>query len=112
MSRRIWLALLAAFALSVLVRVPLINRPLSAHHEYCTAFTLIALTNWWNDGFATHHGVPSGGFVREDERLFPAARYDRNERAVGLYYFSHPPLAYDVPYALFSITAVAPSRIR
>lgn len=111
MSRRIWLALLAAFALSVLVRVPLINRPLSAHHEYCTAFTLIALTNWWNDGFATHHGVPSGGFVREGERLFPAARYDRNERAVGLYYFSHPPLAYDVPYALFSITAVAPNAV-
>ncbi|MBL7950236.1 MAG: hypothetical protein JNM62_00835 [Flavobacteriales bacterium] len=109
MSRRTWLTLLTVFVLSVLVRVPLVDRPLSAHHEYCTAFTLIALTNWWEDGFAAHHGVPSGGFVREGERMFPADRYDSNERARALYYFSHPPLAYDVPYALFSITGVAPN---
>lgn len=109
MSRRTLLALLGAFVLSVLVRAPLVDRPLSAHHEYCTAFTLIALTNWWDDGFAAHRGVPSGGFVREGERMFPVDRYDRNERARALYYFSHPPLAYDVPYALFSITGVAPN---
>lgn len=109
MSRRSCSILLAAFLLSVLVRLPLIDRPLSAHHEYCTAFTLIALTNWWEDGFSAHHGVPSGGFVHEGERLFPADRYDRNERAVGLYYFSHPPLAYDVPYAMFCLSATPPN---
>ena len=109
MSRSVLFTLLAAFALSVAVRWPLIDRPLSAHHEYCTAFTLIALTNWWEDGFFTHRGLPSGGFIRDGEALYPPARYDRNERAVGLFYFSHPPLAYDVPYALFSLTNTAPN---
>lgn len=109
MSRRALLTLLGAFALSVLVRWPLIDRPLSAHHEYCTAFTLIALTNWWEDGSATHHGIPSGGFVREGEGwLHPKERLGRNERARALYYFSHPPLAYDVPYVLFNILGVPP----
>lgn len=60
MIEREALVLLVAFALSVAVRIPLLDRPLSAHHEYCTAFTPIALTNWYEDGFASHHGVPSG----------------------------------------------------
>lgn len=109
MSRSALLALVAAFAVSVAVRWPLIDRPLSAHHEYCTAFTLIALTNWWEDGFATHQGIPSGGFIRDGEVLFPAERYDRNARAVALYYFSHPPLAYDLPYAWFVLFNTAPN---
>lgn len=109
MSRRSLLVLLAAFTVSVGVRWPLIDRPLSAHHEYCTAFTLIALTNWWEDGIAAHHGVPSGGWVRPAKDLYPPDRFSRNERAIGLYYFSHPPLAYDVPYALFRTLGVAPN---
>ena len=60
MAKRSLLIILGAFLVSVAVRVPQLDRPLSAHHEYCTAFTLIALTNWYEDGFATHHGVPSG----------------------------------------------------
>lgn len=109
MSRRSFLVILAAFTLSVAVRWPLVDRPLSAHHEYCTAFTLIALTNWYEDGFATHHGMPSGGFISDGEKLYPAATYDRNQRAVGLYYFSHPPLAYDLPYLFFASTGSAPN---
>lgn len=109
MSRSALLTVLLAFALSVVVRWPLVDRPLSAHHEYCTAFTLIALTNWWEDGYTTHHGMPSGGFIREAARLYPADRYDRNARAVGTYYFSHPPLAFDLPYLLFVITDTAPN---
>lgn len=111
MIKREALVLLVAFALSVAVRIPLLDRPLSAHHEYCTAFTLIALTNWYEDGFASHHGVPSGGYVREGEKLLPKDRFDRNERAVTLYYFSHPPLAYDLPYALFRIVGSPPNVI-
>lgn len=109
MPRRDLLVLLFAFILSVVVRWPLVDRPLSAHHEYCTAFTLVALTNWWEDGFATHHGMPSGGWIREGEALYPPGPEHRNERAVGLYYFSHPPLAYDLPYALFVLTSTAPN---
>lgn len=109
MSRRSCSILLAAFVLSIMVRLPLVDRPLSAHHEYCTAFTLIALTNWWEDGFSTHHGVPSGGFVREGERFLAPEHDQRNERATALYYFSHPPLAYDAPFVLFKVAGMAPN---
>ena len=111
MAYRSLLIILAAFLVSVSVRVPQLDRPLSAHHEYCTAFTLIALTNWYEDGFATHHGVPSGGFVRQAEQLFPPEKFSRNERAIGSYYFSHPPLAYDLPYLVFSVFGIAPNVI-
>ena len=109
MSKRALLIIVAAFLASVAVRLPQLNRPLSAHHEFCTAFTLIALTNWYEDGFAAHHGVPSGGFVREGEALLSPEQFSRNERAIHLYYFSHPPLAYDLPYLVFSILRIAPN---
>ena len=111
MSKRALLIVITAFLLSVAVRWPQLNRPLSAHHEFCTAFTLIALTNWYEDGFFTHHGVPSGGFVREGAVLMPPERSTQNERAISLYYFSHPPLAYDLPYLVFSAFGVAPNVI-
>lgn len=109
MSKRALLIVMAAFVLSVAVRWPQLDRPLSAHHEFCTAFTLIALTNWYEDGFSTHHGVPSGGFVREGKALMLAEHFSKNERAISLYYFSHPPLAYDLPYFVFSAFDVAPN---
>ena len=79
MTKRELLLVLCAFALSIAVRIPLLDRPLSAHHEYCTAFTLVALTNWYDDGFQVHHGVPSGGFVKEGASTLPK-ELDRNER--------------------------------
>ena len=106
-TRALWI-LIAAFCVSVLVRLPQLDRPLSAHHEYCTAFTLIALNNWYANGFAHHHGMPSGGFISEGERFLPPDM-SRNDRALALYYFSHPPLAYDLPYALFSLLGKAPN---
>lgn len=109
MSKRALLIVMVAFLVSVAVRWPQLNRPLSAHHEFCTAFTLIALTNWYEDGFSAHHGVPSGGFVREGEALLLPEGSSRNERAIDLYYFSHPPLAYDLPYFMFFAFGVAPN---
>ncbi|MBL7940413.1 MAG: hypothetical protein JNL43_13720 [Flavobacteriales bacterium] len=109
MSKQALWIVTAAFLVSVAVRWPQLNRPLSAHHEFCTAFTLIALTNWYEDGFATHHGVPSGGFVREADAMMPSERFTRDQRAIGLYYFSHPPLAYELPYVVFAAIGVAPN---
>lgn len=111
MLRRDLFILLAAFGLSVLVRAPQLDRPLSGHHEYCTAITLITLQNWWVDGFAAHDGCPSGVFVDEARAFVPENLYDRNAQALALYYFSHPPLAFDLPYALFVLTNTAPNAL-
>lgn len=111
MQRRALPVILAAFVLSVLLRLPLLDRPLSAHHEFCTAITLITLQNWWTDGIAAHAGAPTGVFVQEARTFLPAQLYDPNEQALALYYFSHPPLAFDLPYALFVLTGTPPNAL-
>lgn len=108
MVRRTWLVLLVAFALSVVVRSPHLGRPLGAHHEFCTAVALIVMHNWWVDGFATHHGAPVQSFTGAADR-YPMALFDGPAVHDGvLYYFSHPPLAYDLPYGVFSLLGIPP----
>ncbi|MBL6875556.1 MAG: hypothetical protein ISR01_02090, partial [Chitinophagales bacterium] len=44
------LIILGIFLLSVLVRIPNINRPLSKHHEFVTAVSLRVLDIWSTEG--------------------------------------------------------------
>lgn len=107
--RRSFLIVLLAFVLSVVVRLPHVDRPLSAHHEFCTAVALIVMHNWWVDGMAAHHGAPVLSFTGPADR-YPHQLYEGPAIHDGLlYYFSHPPLAYDVPYTFFSLTGTAPN---
>ncbi len=109
MPRRHLLWILLAFAVSVGVRAPLLDRPLSGHHEYCTALVLIVLHNWQADGFMHHHGAPAITFTGPAD-LIPASYTDAPGLRDGvLYYLSHPPLAYDLPHLLFTLTGSAPN---
>ncbi|MBK9176272.1 MAG: hypothetical protein IPM46_08030 [Flavobacteriales bacterium] len=111
MSRRRALLLLFAFAVSVAVRWPLLNRPLSGHHELCTALVLIVLHNWQQDGFIAHHGAPAITFTGPAD-LIPPSYTDAPALHDGvLYYLSHPPLAFDLSHALFALTGVAPNAL-
>ncbi|MBK9761540.1 MAG: glycosyltransferase family 39 protein [Flavobacteriales bacterium] len=109
MPRKEILTLLIAFALSVVVRVPLLNKPLSAHHEFCTALVLVILNNWYTNGFAALHGGPASSFTGAAD-LYPQEVPEvPNVRAGVMYYFSHPPLAYDLPYLMFAGLGIAPN---
>ncbi len=111
MPRRHLLLLLVAFGVSLAVRWPLLNRPLSGHHELCTALVLIALHNWQHDGFLAHHGAPAIT-VTGPADLIPRGYTDAPALNDGvLYYLSHPPLAFDLPHALFTVTGAAPSAL-
>ncbi len=108
--RRPFLMILAAFALSVVVRLPHVDRPLSAHHEFCTAVALIIMHNWWTDGIAAHHGAPVQSFTTGPADRYPSELYDGAAMHNGvLYYFSHPPLAYDLPYGVFRLLGTVPN---
>ena len=111
MPRRHLLILLVAFAVSVAVRWPLLNRPLCGHHELCTALTLVALYNWQHDGFLHHHGAPAITFSGKADRIPPGYTDAPGLRDGVLYYLSHPPLAFDLPHALFSLTGTAPNAM-
>ena len=109
--RKHLLWLLLAFTVSVAVRTPLLDRPLSGHHELCTALVLIVLYNWQVDGFLHHHGAPAVTFSGPAD-LIPPGYTDAPALHDGvLYYLSHPPLAYDLPYALFALTGTPANAI-
>ncbi|MBK7944700.1 MAG: hypothetical protein IPJ85_05035 [Flavobacteriales bacterium] len=111
MPRRHLLILLTAFSASLVVRWPLLNRPLSGHHELCSALVLIALDNWHHDGFMAHHGAPAITFSGPADLVPPGYTDAPGLRDGTLYYLSHPPLAFDLPHTLFAITATEPSAL-
>lgn len=93
------------------VRWPLLNRPLSGHHELCTALVLIILHNWQHDGYTSLHAAPAISFSGPAD-LIPPGYTDAPGLHEGvLYYLSHPPLAYDLPYAVFTITESPPNAL-
>jgi hypothetical protein len=111
MTLRTFLALLLVFALSVALRVPNLGRPLGAHHEFCTALTLIILQNWHTDGIATHHGAPAINYPGPANAHIPWMTMGEAQRDGRSYYLSHPPLAYYLPYGMFALLSHAPSAL-
>jgi hypothetical protein len=108
-SRRSLLVLLLAFSISVAVRAPLLDRPLSGHHEFCTAFSLILLENWHTDGIAQHHGAPVITFSNAADRGAPWMGSDHAERDGRYYYLSHPALGLYLPYLWFQVLGQPPT---
>ncbi len=103
--------LLIVFLLSVLVRLPELNRPLSKHHEFCTAVSLRILQIWYDNGIEKYDYNPVMTYNN------PADKFINNEanasgrmidRDGNYYYVSHPPFAYYFPYAVFKILHVRP----
>lgn len=109
MPRRHLFWILLAFAVSVTVRWPLIDRPLSAHHEYAMSQALTIIYNWYADGFWTHHGAPAISFSGPADLIPPGFSDSPGLRDGVLYYLSHPPLAFDLPFLLFRLTGSEPS---
>ncbi len=106
-----WVVLLIAFGVSLLVRSPHIGRPLSAHHEFCTALTLIFLENWKDGGFQEHKGAPSLNFKGAADRYIHPLSYEFATRNGALYYLSFPPFAYYVPHLVFSVFGIDPAPL-
>ncbi len=111
MPRTAAFALLAAFALSVTVRLPQLGRPLSKNHEFCTALVLMVEEVWRQDGFLRHHGCPAVTWSNPGDRGVTGLHYDHTETDGVFYYLSHLPLAYWAPAAVFALTGTAPSAL-
>lgn len=103
--------LILVFVLSVLVRLPELNRPLSKHHEFCTAVSLRVLQIWYDNGIEKYEFNPVMTYNN------PADKFINNEaNASGgmiddegnYYYVSHPPFAYYFPYAVFRVLHIRP----
>jgi hypothetical protein len=105
------IVLLLAFGASIALRWPLLDRPLSGHHEFCTAFSLIILENWHTDGLCAHAGAPVLTFSAPADRHSP---WMGNEAAFAngrYHYLSHPPLGLYLPYWAFKLVGLSPSPL-
>ena len=103
--------LLVIFAVSILVRLPQLNRPLSKHHEFCTAVSLRIIKIWDTGGIENFGFNPAMNFNK------PADKFINNHAntsgkmidAQGNYYYvSHPPFAYYFPFVLFKLLHIEP----
>ena len=109
--RKTFPVLLVVFLVSVLVRLPQLNRPLSKHHEFCTAVSLRILQIWYDNGIEQYNYNPVMTYNN------PADKFINNEAnasggmidsAGNYYYVSHPPFAYYLPYTVFKILHIRP----
>ena len=106
------LRLFLVFLFSVLIRLPNIDRPLSKHHEFCTAISLRTIQIWYENGIRQYGGNPVMTYGDTADRYinnFASGTGEMIDARGQYYYVSHPPLAYYVPFLLFRVTRIYPS---
>ena len=98
--------LIIIFLLSVVARLPNINRPLSKHHEFVTAISLRIISIWQMEGAAKYHFNPVMNYPGAANKYINkfASTTGKIVDAEGNYYYvSHPQFAYIFPYLIFQL---------
>ncbi len=99
-----WLIVVLCFLLSVVIRWPNLDRPLSKHHEFVTSISLRVLQAWEDDGIANLHYSPAMNFGGIENKFIDnhaTSLGEMHDSKGNYYYISHPPFAYILPYACF-----------
>jgi len=110
-KRNTILVLILLFLLSVCIRMPTLNRPLSKHHEFCTAVALRIMQVWDEAGIASCHFNPVMTYPHPADKFinnYASGSGKMMDERGNYYYISHPPLAYYLPFFLFRIFGIAP----
>ncbi len=98
--------LLLLFTISVAIRWPHLGRPMGKHHEFCTATALRVLTVWEQEGIASKGFNPAtnfAGIANKNINNHASGSRTMVDAQGNYYYVSHPPLAYYLPHAAFSV---------
>lgn len=94
--------ILLIFVLSVIVRIPNIDRPISKHHEFNVAFFLIPMEIWQKEGVKNHFFVPSYTYFSEnDKNILSPIGVEAGMKNGRNYYLSFPSFSYLLPYFVF-----------
>ena len=83
------------------IRWPNLNRPLSKHHEFCTAVVMRVYDIWKKNGFDDSKGLPIMNYPGEENKWinnFASGSGEMHDEEGNYYYVSHPLLAYYVPF--------------
>ena len=104
--------MLFVFCLSVAIRIPNINRPLSKHHEFATGISLRVITILGDEGLRKYNFNPVMNFPGRYNKFMNnhASTTGGIKDAEGNYYYiSHPPCAYILPHWVHKIIHIKPS---
>ena len=96
------LIILLLFVVSVLLRLPNLNRPLSKHHEYNTAVILLNIESWRQAGGGDHfHYIPLLNYQNAgDKRPEDLPNIDSKG---NMLYLSFAPGWYVIPYFIYQV---------
>lgn len=109
--RKHLLLLLLIFLFSVFIRLPTLNRPLSKHHEFCTAVALRILHIWHQAGIFAYGFNPVMTYPHAADKFinnYASGSGSMTDSLGNYYYVSHPPLAYYFPFVTFKILHIKP----
>lgn len=104
--------LLLIFLISVLVRYPNINRPLSKHHEFITAIPLRVLQIWDAEGASKFNFNPVMNYAGEANKNInnhASTSGGMKDEFGNFYYVSHPQFAYIFPHLVFKALHIKPT---
>jgi len=109
--RKTFPVLVGIFLLSVALRLPQLGRPLSKHHEFCTAVSLRILEIWYDNGIERYQFNPVMTYNNEADKHinnFANATGRVKDVSGNFYYVSHPPFAYYFPFYIYKILHYRP----
>jgi len=106
--------MIVIFFISILVRYPNIDRPLSKHHEFVTAIPLRVLQIWKKEGAAKYNFNPVMNYPGKANKNINnhASTSGTMIDAKGNYYYvSHPQFAYIFPHVVFELLHIKPTNL-
>lgn len=98
--------LLFIFLLSVLVRFPFLQNPLTYQNENLTATTLVILSVWNTDGLEERYSLPSLTYSKPNDKnafSFDDKHGFLKDKNGNYYHISYPPFSYYLAYSFYKI---------
>ena len=106
MTKKTIITILSVFLLSVIIRIPNLNRPLSKHHEFNTAFFLIPMEIWYQTSGFDYNFSPVLNYQNKADKGINNFLGEDTEKNGNYYYLSFGPGAYLFPYIFLSAFGV------
>lgn len=102
-TRREILFLSLIIAITIVIRLPHINRPISKHHEFNVGFFLQTMQIWNNSSAFDFNFVHVCNYQNINDKYITNLAFNKFQKDGTLYYASFPPFSYILPYMFFQI---------
>ncbi len=108
--KKAFMVVLGLFVLSIAVRLPNLDRPLSKHHEFNTAVVLINIESWRQaGGGSVFHYTPLMNFQNAgDKHMDTGPHIDKDGNHL---YLSYGPGWYVLPYFFYQLFHLPPKPV-